>query len=151
MITVEQELFVRPEEITEYFRDDLRNNASALGIEFVGAYGEKLLPSYPAVVVSAGDTEKEVHGTHTYIVTLRCNFFVYHASMNLTHASRSLEDLKLATTVVDFIERDPTLGDKIVHGFVISELPGISQLNSRKTDAVVSTRLSWQGISERRF
>jgi hypothetical protein len=144
-------LFVRPEEVTEYFLDDLQNNANALGIEFVGAYGERLIPAYPAVVVSAGPLDRELHGTHTFLVTLRCFFYVYHAQMSITHASRSLEDLKLATAVVDFIERDPTLGNKIVQGWVNSEVPGASQINSRKTDVVVSTRLAWEGITERRF
>src|SRR6266576_202856 len=151
MPAVVQELFTRPEEVTEYFLEDLRNNAELLGLEFVGAYGERLIPTSPAVVVSAGPLDRELHGTHTFLVTLRCFFYVYHAQMSITHASRSLEDLKLATVVVDFIERDPTLGDKIVQGWVNSEVPGASQVNSRKTDVVVSTRLAWEGITERRF
>ena len=151
MINVQQELFTRPEEVTEYFLDDLRKSANLLGLEFVGGYGERLVPAYPAVVVSAGPLDRELHGTHTYIVTLRCFLYVYHASMVMTHASRSLEDLKLATSVVDFIERDPTLGNKIVQGWVSSEVPGVSQINNRKTDVVVSTRLTWEGITERRF
>lgn len=151
MAVVTTELFTRPEEVTEYFRGDLEANANLLGLEYVGAYGEKLLPGYPAVVVSAGPLDKEVHGTHTYIITLRCFIYVYHAAMALTHASRSLEDLKLATTIVDFLERDLTLGGEIIHGHVASELPGASQINSRKSDIVISTRLGWEGITERRF
>jgi hypothetical protein len=71
--------------------------------------------------------------------------------MAITHASRSLEDLKLATQVVDFVEKDGTLGGRIIQGWVATEVPGASQINSRKSDVVVSTRLAWEGISERRF
>jgi hypothetical protein len=151
MSVIAQELFTRPEQVTEYFLEDLRSNAELLGLEFVGSYGERLITGYPAVVVSAGPADKTLHGTHTYLVTLRCFIYVYHAAMVLTHASRSLEDLKLATTVVDFLERDLTLGGGIIQGWVASELPGASQINSRKSDIVVSTRLGWEGFTERRF
>lgn len=151
MPVAETVLFSRPEEVTEYFLDDLRASASILGLEFVGGYSEKLVPAYPAVVVVAGTFDKEVHATHTYLVTLRCLFYVYHGAMTQTHANRSLADLQLATSVVDFIERDLTLGGQIIHGHVESEVPGAGQANSRKSDIIVSTRLSWEGISERRF
>jgi hypothetical protein len=151
MSAIETALYSRPEEVTEYLLEELRENASLLGLEFVGAYGERLVPSYPAVVVSAGPLDKEIHGTHTYLVTLRVIFFVYHSAMAITHASRSLEDLKLATQVVDFVEKDGTLGGRIIQGWVATEVPGASQINSRKSDVVVSTRLAWEGISERRF
>jgi hypothetical protein len=145
------ELFSRPEEVTEFFLEELRENANLLGIEFVGGYGERILPSYPAVVVNAGTLDKELHGTHTYLITIRALVYVYHAQMTITHASRSLADLQLASTVVDFLERDLTLGDRIINGFVVSEVPGATQVNARKSDVVVSTRLTWEGISERRF
>lgn len=145
MSAITQELFTRPEEVCELFLSDLRTNASLLGIEYVGAYGEVLIPAYPAVVLVAGDTDKELHGTHTYLVTFHVFFHVYHASMSLTHANRNLEDLKLATGLIEFLERDPTLGGNIIFGYVVSEVPSASQVGANKSDVVVSTRLGWEG------
>jgi len=151
MSIIEQELFTRPEEITEYFFQQLTTNASLLGLEYVGAYGEVMIPAYPALVINAADSDKDLHGTHTYLVTLRCEIYIYHGSIVLTRARRSLEDLKLATGIIDFLELDPTLGGNIIHGYVQSESPAASQTNSGKSEIVVSTRLSWEGITERRF
>ena len=147
-----QELYTRPEEVTEYLYQRLSQNASMLGLEYVGAYGEIMIPGYPAVIINASDADKELHGTHTYLVTLRCELYIYHGSINLTRAKRSLEDLKLATAIVEFIEEDLTLGGKIIHGYISTESPAAAQTGGGgKSDIVVSTRINWEGITERRF
>src|SRR5438045_2090086 len=109
MTEIIQELFTRPEEVTEYFYRRLLANASYLGLEFVGAYGEIMISGYPAVIINATELDKELHGTHTYLVRLRCELYIYHGSIQLTRAKRSLADLQLATTIVDFMEEDMTL------------------------------------------
>jgi len=151
MPVVTQSQFVRPEEIVEYFKTEFEDNAGLLGIEYVGAYNERLLPRYPAIVISAGGSDKELHGTHTFLVTTRVFVYVYHAQMRSSDVSRNLADLELATAVVDFMERDMTLGNRIVQGWVEAEFPSARQLNATKGEVVVSTRLTWMGISERRF
>jgi hypothetical protein len=151
MSVIAQAQFTRPEEIVEYFKTDFENNAGSLGIEFVGGYNERLLPRYPAIVVSAGGVDKELHGTHTFLMRIRVFVYVYHAQMRLNDVKRSLADLQLATAVMEFMERDMTLGDRIIQGWVESEFPGARQVNSDKGQVVVSTRLTWMGISERRF
>lgn len=151
MVVVAQAQFTRPEEIVEHFKEDFEDNAGSLGIEFVGAYNERLIPRYPAVVVSAGGADKELHGTHTFLMRIRVFVYVYHAQMRLNDVKRSLEDLKLATSVMEFMERDMTLGNRIVQGWIESEFPGARQIDASKGLVVVSTRLTWMGISERRF
>lgn len=151
MPIVAQGQFTRPEEIVEYFKEDFEDNAGSLGIEFVGAYNERLLPRYPAIVLSAGSVDKELHATHTFLMRIRVFVYVYHAQMRLNDAQRSLEDLKLSSDVVQFMERDMSLGGKIVQGWVETEFPGARQVDVTKGLVVVGTRLTWMGISERRF
>jgi hypothetical protein len=148
---VVQQYVSRPEEIVDHFYQDFIANAEPMGIAYVGTYDEKLIPSYPAVVISAGPVEKELHGTSTYAIRLRTFFYVMHATLSLDHRIRNQEDLELATRVVDFIERDMTLGGKVVHGWVESEAPGVMSPRSEKGSAVVGTRLHYSALSERRF
>ena len=151
MPIVAQDQFTRPEEIVEHFKTDFEDNSGLLGIEFVGAYNERLLPRYPAIVVSAGGVDKELHGTHTFLMRIRVFVYVYHGQMRLNAVKRNLEDLKLATDVMEFMERDMTLGGRIIQGWIESEFPGARQIDADKGLVVVSTRLTWMGISERRF
>jgi hypothetical protein len=151
MPVVTQTQFTRPEEVVEYFKTDFEDNSGSLGIEFVGAYNERLLPRYPAIVLTAGSVDKELHGTHTFLMRIRIFIYVYHAQMRLNDAQRSLADLTLATDVVEFVERDMTLGEKIIQGWVETEFPGARQIDVNKGLVVVGTRLTWMGISERRF
>lgn len=151
MPIVEVNKIFRPEHVVEHFYNDFMENASILGLNYVGKYGERLVPAYPAVVVSSAPMLKEVHGTHTFLMELRCIVFVFHAEMKLTQARRSYEDLALATQIVDFMERNFTLGNRIIFGFVESEVPGAKPARNRSSDVVVSTQLTWMGAAERRF
>lgn len=143
----------RPEEAVEVFVERFEDQSAPLGLEFIGAYDERLIPAFPAVVISAGPLQKEVHGTHTYLYTLRVFFYVMHAKLTTTHRIRNKEDLELATRLVDFIEEDKTLSGKILFGHVEAEIPGALSPRAAQGlgSAVVGTRLNWMGISEGRF
>jgi hypothetical protein len=147
----------RPEQFVDHFYNDLLSNAEALGVAYVGSYDERLIPQYPAVVVSPGPVEKELHATHTFLYTNRTFFYVMHALLSVDHRVRNQEDLELASRLSDFIERDKVLTDpetnlgRIVFGFVESEVPGVLTPRSNKGDAVVGTRLHYRAISEGRF
>lgn len=148
---VTQPYYTRPEEMVDHFFKDLENNKGPLGIGYVGTYDEKLIPAYPAVVVSAGALQKELHGTATFAVTLRTFFYIMHAQMTLEHRLRNQEDLELATRISEFIERDMTLGQKIIQGWIESEVPGALSPRSEKGDIVVGTRMQHVALVERRF
>jgi hypothetical protein len=124
---------------------------SDLGIGYVGKFDEKRLPHYPAVVVSGAPREKEVHGTHTFAVTLRCFIYVYHASLSKSHANRSEEDMILVENIEALLEEDCTFGGRVVFGYVESEAPGVMQPRSEKSEIVVSTRMTWMAGSQARF
>lgn len=143
-------MFSRPEEVVEALYDKLIQRGE-LGLAFVGRYDEKKIPEYPAVVLSAMPLEKEVHGTHTFNIQIRINLWVYHSKVNETHATRSLNDLLLATAIVNFLEADINLSGNVIHGFVESETPGIMQSGTTKTTLVIGTRLVYWCITQSRF
>lgn len=140
-------VITRPEEAVEMLADILDDNAGLLGLEFVGRYDEKLLPRYPAVVVSGGTLNKEVHGTHTFLTRLRCVLWVYHANANQTHAQRSREDLELATALVALLEDDKTFDNRVVFGYVESETPGVIAARTGRSELIVGTRLVWEAVT----
>jgi hypothetical protein len=139
----------RPEHAVEYLALLLKE--STLPLEYVAKYDEPLLPNYPAAVVRSGQYTKEVHGTQTWLLTLRCEIYVMHARMTEDRATRNLEDLKLATKVVSLLERDKKLSGRVIFSHVENEVPGAMPPRSEKAAAVVSTRLAWQAITEARF
>lgn len=140
----------RPEHVVE-FLSDLLKDASSLGLAYVAKYDEPLLPEYPAALVMAGPMQKEIHATHTWLLTLRAEIYVMHARLTTDRATRNYEDLVLATQIVNFLERDLSFGRKIVAGWVESETPGAMPPRVSKGAAIVSTRLLWAGTTEARF
>lgn len=139
----------RPEDVVEYLAGYL--NDSPLPLEYVAKYDEPLLPKYPAALVMSAPLNKEVHGTHTFLLTLRAEIYVMHARMEENRATRNREDLQLATQIVAYLERDMSLGRRLVASWVESETPGAMPPRTAKGASVVSTRLAWQGLAETRF
>ena len=140
---------LRPEDVVEYLSDYI--SKSSLPIAYVAKYNEPLLPEYPAVQVMSGGFKKELHGTHTWLLTLRADIYVMHAKLTVNRATRNLEDLQLATQLVALLETDLTLGQRIIAGWVETETPGAMPPRSQHTEAVISTLLKWQGTQEGRF
>lgn len=150
-MAIVETLIYRPEQAVELVANVIEDNAERLGIGYVGRYDERLLPHYPAVVVSADQMDKEVHATHTFAIMLRCSIWVYHAKLTITHKQRSKEDLELATALVALLEDDKTFNDKVVFAFCSAETPGIIQPRSGRGEPVVGTRLSWQAATQQRW
>jgi hypothetical protein len=142
-------LITRPEHVIEFISDYLAN--SSLPLAYVAKYDEPIIPTYPAALVMSGGFQKEIHATHTWLLTLRAEIYVMHAKMTVDRATRNYEDLVLATQIVEYLERDLTLGGKIIAGWVESETPGAMPPRNAKGSAVVSTRLLWAGTTEARF
>jgi hypothetical protein len=124
---------------------------STIPFAYVGLYDEMLLPGYPAAQVRSGGTTKELHGTSTWLITLRANIYVMHANMNVDRRTRNQQDLELVTATTRVLEEDMSLGGRIIHGFVENQTPDVIPVGSDKDSGIVSTRLEWVGIVERRF
>lgn len=152
--------FSRPEELLKYFHVLFESNKEKLGFNYVAIQDEQLLPEYPVVKIITGPALREIHGTQKYLVTFEVSFWIYHANYESTHASRSVEDMELATKVVQFLHQPGirTLVDEnsnesnpnqIIFGFVTQEIPGLIARADRS--GIVVTRLVWQGQSEVNF
>lgn len=139
----------RPEELVEFLADFF--SKSELGIEYIAKYDEKLIPKYPAIHIQAANFDKTLHSTNTFLIGMRAAIHVLHGDMMQNRQTRNYEDLRLATKVIDYLEADMTLGDHLIHGFVESEVPGVLPPRVTKGEAIISTRLNWFGISQRRF
>lgn len=149
MIAVD--LITTPEEAVEMLYDLIRENAGLLGMEYVGQYDENMLPRYPNVVISPGIKTKELHASHTFLVTLRCVLWVYHAKLTETHTERSKEDLAFATAIEALVEDDKEFGGRVIFSFVESSTPGVIAPRTGKGEGIVGTRLAWECTTQQRW
>jgi hypothetical protein len=137
----------------------LTQNQGQLGLNYVGAYDEKRIPKYPAVVLVPGPLNKEIHSTHTFEVIMTIDLYVYHANLTLKKRTRSKEDLKLVTDIETLLETDfQWFADpldletaQLIFGYVAEIRPGSIQPNANKSSLVIGTRIAWRGLSQRRF
>jgi hypothetical protein len=139
----------RPEDLVEFFEQFFA--AGPFSLEYIAKYDEELIPKYPALHIQAAPFDKTLHSTHTFLVALRASIHILHANFMVDRQTRNYQDLKLASQVVDYLENDMTLGGKVIQGWVESETPGVLPPRVTKADAVVSTRLNWLGMQQRRF
>lgn len=148
VVTIDK--ITRPEHAVEYLADLIKR--SDLPIEGVNKYDEKTVTSYPAVQILSGGYAKELHATHTFLVTVRVDIYLMHAAMSEDRATRNYNDLVLATQLVSLLERDISLGQKVIAGWIEQEQPGTMPPGVLgKNDSVISTRLHWRGTNEVRF
>lgn len=132
--------------------DLIEANKSSLGVGFVGVDDEQRLPYYPAVVCSAGPVERTLGATHTFDLGLRVFIWVYHAELAIGHRARSDKDLDLADAIIDLVEQDMTFGDKVIHGFVETQAPGLFQPRNQEGGAlIIGTRMTWAALSQKRW
>src|SRR5262245_31718283 len=147
-------LFDTLEEATVFIKELLDVKGPAIGLKYIGYGDENLIPEYPAVVVVGGRRTKLLHATQTFNITFEVHLFVLHAELTVTHAQRTLEDLQLVTKIEAILETDYEFKDgngneQVIFGFVSDEAPGIA--NRERGQAVISTRMIWDGLSQRRF
>lgn len=131
---------------------------SDLPFEDVIRYDERIATAYPAVQILAGGFDKEIHGLHTWALSIRCDIYVMHAKLTSDRQTRNLEDLQLATQLVNLVEgplennEALKLGGRVISGFVEREQPGrMPPSGITKSGIVIGTLLTWHGINEGRF
>ncbi len=148
VVTIDK--ITRPEHAVEYLADLIKK--SSLAIEGVNKYDEKTVTAYPAVQILTGGYTKEVHALHTFLVTVRVDIYLMHATMTEDRATRNYNDLDLASQLVVLLEKDLSLGNRIIGAYVEQEQPGTMPPGVLgKSDSVISTRLHWRGTNEVRF
>jgi hypothetical protein len=149
-------MYSRPEELLEVFRELFNAQKGILGFAYVATQEENLIPEYPALQVSMGGVSRQDHGTQRFLLTFEASFWIYHASLESDHATRTIEDMKLATAVVKFLHlpnnralrETDTSESKLISGSgrVVLEQPGIT--NTGTGAGVITTRLGWMGQSQ---
>lgn len=139
--------------------DRLETKKGPLGIKFVGKYDEKRIPRYPAVVIIPTPREKELHATDTFQIVVGLDLYVYHGNLTLTKRERSKADLQLVSAIEDELEsdfgwrtdpNDPNTR-RVIFAYVSAEEPGNLQPRGNKSPVIVSTRVRWRALTQRRF
>jgi len=152
--------YTRPEEVHKRFIEEFNANGARLGFAYIAVQQENLITEYPALDLSSGPVLRDIQTTHQFGVLFEMSIWVYHAKIESTHARRSIEDMELATRVVNFLHTpnmrvllDPSdpgpNQQKIIFGYVTQELPGI--IGRERGGSIMTTRLVWNGQSEGNF
>lgn len=140
-------MFTRPEQCAQYIENLLNAHLGELGINTV-VFGEELKTiSYPAVMIVPQPMRKEMQGIPTFLCYFNVTLYVYHANLTVSRAQRTLEDMQLATGIVNLLEKNFTLSNNIIFGFVAEESPGILARGD-KSEMIIGTRLEWEGQSK---
>jgi hypothetical protein len=147
-------MIVTPEDVADFIHDKLSQQAETVGIAYVGYGDTVLIPDYPACLVVPGRKAKVLHATQTFNVELECDLFVLHAVLTKDRGQRTKKDLQLVTEVEGILESDYEFKDvngvaQIIFGYVQEAVPGVA--NRARGQAVLSTRMTWVGLSQRRF
>src|SRR5574338_549580 len=142
--------FTEPDEALDAIYDKINNARNELGLGYVGYADERLLPRYPACVVSFNaPVDRTIHALHQFRLNWSIQIIIYHARLSASHKVRSREDMQLAAAVRNKLHSDFTLGGGVIFGFVASERPGI--LADDKGNANIATALVWTAESRAIF
>jgi len=156
--------YTRPEDVLARLIELCRMAAPLLGIRYVATQDESLIPEYPCIQVASEPLIREISGTYTFELTHVVVFWVYHANLEVSLAKRTIEDMRLASGVVDFLHRPdvrhlrdgaaatgPYVAgeDKVIHSYVSLETPGMVAVGPG--NSIVTTRLLWLATAQERF
>lgn len=142
-------MFEAVEEVHGYILDLIDNNKTTLGVLYVGDGSERLAPKYPAVLVEAGPTNREYHGTHKFQNRFFILLWVYHADITKTARGRNKADLELVTKIRKLLHADIRFGGNLIDSLIDSEMPGV--INRPTGQVVVGTRMQWTGRGQEIF
>jgi hypothetical protein len=141
-------------DLTAYLETKVDQNKGELGVEFVSFGEERLIPSYPAILVIPGTTQREWHTTHRWRVTLTMEIWVYHAKLSESRRTRNRLDMGLVKSTRELLHNDLRLRDtdgvpQCVSSWINLEEPAF--IRRPRGEAVVGTRMEHTTISEEVF
>jgi hypothetical protein len=144
--------FTRPEEVLVEWRDRLDANKEKLGLQSVILGESDLLLQYPCCQIVGEPVSRDYVSTQYFQVFFQAALWIYHAALGDTHQQRTIDDMKLATQVVQFMHqpanrvlKDTNGSDRLIFSHVSSELPG--QIRQQSKPSIITTRLLWIGES----
>lgn len=130
----------------DYIVQKLKDHQPALGLAYVAENDEDLMFEFPAVLVQAGNTDRNIHTTGQYRVVHNLDLWVFHSMLTVDVQTRSRQDIELTTAVRKLLHADATLGGHIIHGFVNGEQFVVTgRVLDELQRGIITTRLSWAG------
>ncbi len=135
-------------DVTQALVDLLKLKWKTIGLSLKADiyYGdESRYPRYPAISVEpttldSVPTSTQLRMTNEFTIYI----FLYEGSLKNLQVKRKDRDLR-AEAIRDQIHTDRTLGGIIAHGNIVTIEPGVAILGQ---DQLLSSRLTWQGISK---
>jgi hypothetical protein len=156
--------YTRPEQILVRLKELFEMASGLLGLRYIATQEEGLIPEYPAIQIASEPLIREIHGTYTFENTFVFVLWVYHANLEAGHARRTIEDMQLASSIVEFLHRPDVRvlrdearatgpfavgDDRLIHSYVSLETPGM--VLPENGPGVIATRLLWIGMGQERF
>jgi hypothetical protein len=146
----------RPEDVLVEWKDRLEGAKGILGFRSVILGESDLLMEYPCCQIVGEPVTRNYVSTQYFQVLFQAALWVYHAALDDTHQQRTIDDMKLATKVVQFLHqednrhlRDETGANQLIFSYVLNELPG--RIRRVGSPDIITTRLLWQGESRITF
>lgn len=131
-------------QVFDHVIDTLEENKAQLGLKYIAKLDEALIPEFPAVLVQTDRTDRVLHATGQFYIEHHLDFWVFHAQMDTSAATRSRKDIELATNVRKLLHANRTLDGHVIHSFVNGERPGQSlRFISNERVAIMTTLLTW--------
>lgn len=135
-------------DISSALYDYLLEGKIQLGLEDVWYDISGLVPRTPSILVEPQSKTRELtqtgfQTTNTFDISL----IIIHARM-ASESVTNAESLKLAEDVESYLHENRSLGDKLIHSYVVSlEQGSITQ----QSVLLRATRLMWRGMSKTRM
>lgn len=141
--------YTRPEEALVDLRDRLRLNKEALGFKevYLGEDIERL--EFPSLQIIGDPAGRDIEGTQQFKVVFLATIWIYHADLMVGHEQRTIDDMKLATKVVQFLHQPNNRrltvdgDDKLIFSYIMTEIPG--RIKPEDGPSIIATRLTWTG------
>lgn len=135
----------QPMDATDYFYELLRLNGPEFGLDDV-EYDARLIPAYPAAVLTPGRKDKAFHSTNFFLVTMEVHIAVYHAKLTQTRRERTREDLQLCTDIESTVETPQlNVNNRVVTAYISEIVPGM--ITRPKGEQVIGSRMTISLIS----
>jgi hypothetical protein len=158
-----QELYTSVDQVMLWMKDKLTERTE-FGFKYID-YGDPddIIPATPAIVITNNPIRRELHGLHKFNVQLSIELWILHADGTIGAAQRRYDDILLCNQIQDFLDLNMNLPDEanlteqdklnnpvgnIIQGWISGQSPGILR---RKGALFISTRMTWDGISQQMF
>jgi len=144
-------VYTKLSEVCDYLESYLNSGQNALGLARPVIYSDtNVLIRFPCVqlIPEAKAREWQYAGAgldHGLVKRFRVQLYLMHANLQQTKPLRSKANLAKAEEVSSYLDDDYTFGGNIIQGWVTAE--DFAILPTPKGQAVVATRLTWEGES----